>query len=464
MKAARSNALTDLVRSALGEAALPEAEFAEFVAAMPTRWPNAIRHRREFVPDDLPISTSAVPWYRLARRQHTVEPDEPFRASRCLSYAAGRFYLQDAGSLLALAAAGADQTPESGNAETSGEPLAGKVICDLCAAPGGKASAMVEAIGESGFLLANEPVKGRLPALAFNLVRTRSDRYAVSSLDPDQLADRLGGVFDLVLVDAPCSGQALISRGRQNESALSENQISHSAARQSRIMDAAIRLLRPGGRLIYSTCTFADAENEAQAERLLRSDRAQSDSVTRLAEYQSHQPGCYRLWPHRHACAGSFAASLVSVTGAQPSNKKTKKRKPEKLPVDLSAWYDIDETRMTFRQMGSVLIGWPIDVPQWVPDIATIGPELAHRAGKTWKPSHAGALRRSDDIRAGEGMAVDPETAKQFLRGETIPCSVRGWVAVHWDGLPIGWVKSDGRIGKNHLPAAARFAGEIFSQ
>ena len=168
---------------------------------------------------DLPLPTTPVPWYALGHRPMVESP----KPSRFLCYAAGDYYVQDAGSLLALAALGADTSA-----------LRGQLICDLCAAPGGKASALVEAIEAgrqdgAGFVLANEVIRSRIGALQMNLARTGSDRFAVSNLDPDALADRLSGVFDIVVVDAPCSGQAMVGRGTQKVSALSKNQIQHSA-------------------------------------------------------------------------------------------------------------------------------------------------------------------------------------------------------------------------------------------
>jgi 16S rRNA C967 or C1407 C5-methylase (RsmB/RsmF family) len=121
--------------------------------------------------------------------------------------------------------------------------------------------------------------------LEFNLARHGSTRYVISSLDPDEMARRLPAEFDAVLVDAPCSGQSLVGRGKQTASAFAPNTIEHCAARQVRILDAAASLVRPGGRLVYSTCTFAYAENEGQIESFLQrhSEWQLAPNDTRLA-------------------------------------------------------------------------------------------------------------------------------------------------------------------------------------
>lgn len=440
---------TEQLREALGSVISSDAELQSLAEHLARRWPSVMRHRRNVSPEQLPIPAAPVPWYGLARR---ADESSPIRPSRCLAYLAADYYLQDAGSLLALAAAAADTSS-----------LAGLRVCDLCAAPGGKSTALVEAIGDGGFVLANEPIRSRIPALLFNLARTGSDRFAVSSLDPQQLADRAGGLFDVVLVDAPCSGQALLSRGRQSASAMSARQITHSAARQNRILDAALRLLREGGQLVYSTCTFAEAENETQVRRLIANGDAECQPVDRLGPYTSTESGCYRLWPHRHACAGSFAASLRGLADHRVKIR-SQRRKPERPPTDLSQWYDALDESTRLKTIDSVVVGWPSDMPEWVDELAIAGPELAHRTGQTWKPSHAAALRRFDRGRCREVCAVDADVAKRFLMGETIPCLGGGWQVIRWAGRPLGWVKSSGSIGKNHLPSAARISGEILGE
>ena len=117
-----------------------------------------------------------------------------------------------------------------------------------------------------------------------------------------------------------------MSRGKQNPSALSTHQISHSASRQQRILEAAVKLVRDGGQLVYSTCTFAEAENEAQIRLLIEQGVATPKPVTSLQELET-DPGCYRCWPHLHRCAGSFAASLTIQHSHQVKIGKSKRRK-----------------------------------------------------------------------------------------------------------------------------------------
>lgn len=349
--------------------------------------------------------------------------------------------------MLALAACDADAPPVSD-----------RLVCDLCAAPGGKASALLESIGD-GFLLANEPIKSRIAPLAYNLARTGSDRYTISSLDPEALATRIGSVFDLVLVDAPCSGQALLGRGKQSLAALSEMQMEHSASRARRILKSAIKLVRPGGRLVLSTCTFAEVENESQVRWMLEQSGVSPATVPRLAGYSSDESDCtYRLWPHRHGCAGSFAASVQCEQAATIGDKKRKRRKnQERLPPVLSDWFAALPQR--YQVAGAVIWGWPDDAPEWVESISLRGPELAYRTGKTWKPSHEMAVRCQGITSASQSVDVDDETARAFVSGQPIPCDASGWCVVKHHGRPLGWIKASRGTGKNHLPSAARMNG-----
>ncbi|MFG0267478.1 MAG: SAM-dependent methyltransferase [Rhodopirellula sp. JB055] len=463
------------VASAIAPIELPGDELGQLAAAMSQRHANVMRVRRDRVQAfrmnrDNGESQSDVPWYPLA-----VAIPADFRASRSIDFAAGEFYLQDAGSLLALAAA-----------EAHTDSLSVQLVCDLCAAPGGKATGLLEAIGHDGFLLANEPIRSRVAPLAYNLSRTGSDRYAVSCEDPDALAEKLPGVFDTILIDAPCSGQALLSRGRQSKGAVNESMVATNAARQQRILTAAHKLLRPGGTIVYSTCTFAVAENEAQVDWMTRELQMQPSPVDALSDYQSSLTECgYRVWPHRDGCAGAFAARLDKPSDPESSDDAAEFAEAEfaeapwllrrgvlqsEQPLDSAcdelirsvlgtcSETETDGTSVLLRQRDWIAEAFCKGAPEWVKQDWTMGPEVAHRTGQTWKPSHACALRHTDDpFTANAGrIELDDAQAATYLAGGTVPTDRRGWQIVQHRGRPLGWVKADGRIGKNHLPTHAR--------
>lgn len=442
---------------------------------------SVLRYHRDAWQD----GPAAVPHYRLAvpASGFSISPDaissdtdanpsggQRPRPSQRLAYVAGDYFIQDPGSLLALSLAGAD-----------GSDLEGKRILDLCAAPGGKATALVEAVGGDGFVLANEVIQSRLAPLAFNLTRTGSPRYAISRRDPEDLAAALPGAFDLVMVDAPCSGQALLGRGKQSDAALQEKPIAHSAARQHRILDSAVRLTKPGGQIVYSTCTFAFEENEAQVQRLVDSGLVVASENERLADYQTH-PGCYRTWPHRDQGAGSFAACMtvigeggesrtdqVSLATAMHPRESARRRSrrlskyPDSVPtLDWGDWHPDPPSETIWMSGKASWIGFPADAPSWVKSVACEGPTWAYLTGKTWRPSHGVARRRPPFAVGAKTVELDDDQAVAVAQGHPVARDgIRGWRIATWHGRPLGWLKFDGRQGKNYLPAAVREANVV---
>lgn len=420
----------------LGPIMLSPGEADELAAALLRPPPHAVRIRSGDDPAQLPFATLPVPWCSRGR----IAPDER-RPAGHLAFAAGDYFVQDAGSLLAV---------------TLLDAQPGETVCDLCAAPGGKSTAILDTLG-AGWLLANETIRSRVPALELNLARHGLPRYVVSSLDPDQLAEQFPGRFDAVLVDAPCSGQTLVGRGKQSASAFSPAQIAHSAARQARILEAARKLVRPGGRLVYSTCTLAYEENEARVAALLA-----ERSEWRIRPCDALRPwespalaGTYRLWPHRDGCAGAFAACVQHDAAESETPQRIRRRSFESRPItEADSWGDLSNARHVTTPHRD--IAWPEDVPDDLLDAAIGGPEFAFRTGTTWSPSFALALRRDPEWHPARLEPLSTAEAIQYLQGLTLPRTERGWAIATCDGHRLGWVKGDGRHAKNRLPKPAR--------
>lgn len=432
----------ETLRRALGPLQLPAGELDDLLAAAQQLTPQGIRVRSPDIVGSLGLPLQAVPWHP---RAFTVDRDH--RVSRQVSYAAGQYYIQDVGSLLAVTLLGVQ---------------AGHTVCDLCAAPGGKSTAILEELGDSGWLLANEVIHSRAGALQFNLARHGSTRYVVGQLDPVQFAEQTGAVFERVLVDAPCSGQSLVARGKQTDAAFQPRAIEHCAARQRRILHAASHLVRPGGRLVYSTCTYSYAENEQQIEQFLREESEwRATEMPELAQWRSGPiPGCYRLWPHRDFCGGAFAAALERDSNDSSechgaSSRRQRTRLDElPLPDDFATWGQLDEVRV----MSSVnrVFAWPDSLWQPLVPLAVAGPEIAFRKNTTWFPSYGLAMRRDSHWQPSRQWLLDDQQAEQYVQGQTLDCPHQGWAVAAWRDLPLGWCKADGRRAKNHLPKPAR--------
>ena len=428
------------------EGLLPLVECDQLEQALLSRPPKAIRLRPaaalgragEVLP---PFPTEPVPWYPGGCFCPTTE-----QPGRFLAHAAGAYFVQDAGSMLALRLL--DAQP-------------GEVIADLCAAPGAKASAILETIGPGGgLLLANEPIRGRLPPLVYNLARVGFPRFVVTAADPERLEPIWAERFAAVLVDAPCSGQALVGRGRQSAAAFTETKIVHAAARQRRILTAAAQLVLPGGRLVYSTCTFAAEENEQVIADFLRHHEGwQEEPMAELAPWRSPlAAGGYRLYPHRDRCAGAYAVRLRRAGDASAASSRRQDRTANPEP------FVVGGEEVGLLRAGSLVRhdvrweDWPAVFAAAMPPSQGQASEVAYRPGKHWMPAHALALRRDDGWQPGQTLELTDEQARQFLQGQALPAGPVGWTVATWWGHPLGWLRGNRDRANNGLPAAARLS------
>lgn len=411
----------------------------------------------------LPFQLRSIPWHD---RGYWLS-DSSVRPGAYLQYASGQYYIQDAASLLAISLC---------------DLRAGQSVCDLCAAPGGKATAILDKLSGSGFLLANEVIHSRMPLLQAALCRSGWDNFATSQFDADQLSQALPGQFDCVLVDAPCSGQSMVGRDKQSLAAFSMDQVEHSAARQRRIIRSAARLVSPGGRLVYSTCTFAVAENEGIIEQFLDDHPGwKLIEVPQLQPWASPQlPGTYRLWPHLDDCDGGFAAALIRPSDSEgtdctPARARTRKDvRPatwDRKSLDFyslqsntpEALDSIDKASLKSYQLwqigdqlhvlkNSTLVGLPNVLSGAVP----IAQSFASRV----EPLYGGAVVNFDGFAPNQSIELTDVQAMAFVRGESISSpstSLKpGWCQVCWNGWPLAWGKYAGNSLKNHLPKLLR--------
>lgn len=201
-------------------------------------------------------------------------------------------------------------------ASTMLEARGARRVLDVCAAPGGK-SLFAGAVLKPDFLLSNEVIGKRLGMLCHNLRKCSLPNFYTQSLDPAELAASGKSIFDLVLVDAPCSGQSLLAKGKDNPGCFHPNIIKGNAKRQLRILSQSSECVADGGWLFYSTCTFARRENEGVIEKFLKkhSDFTPVE-VPHLYGFRSDLSdfSSYRIYPHRRNGAGGFSC-LLKRTG-----------------------------------------------------------------------------------------------------------------------------------------------------
>ncbi len=285
------------------EQLLGSGEASQFMEAIRRVSPKAVRcNRGQVMPGELP--GKAVPWCSPYGRywENKTPP------SRTVEYAAGKYYIQEASAMLAISAA------------SRVIDFPGKIVLDLTAAPGGKATQAAELI-QPGYLVANEVMRKRVNALIWNINRHRLNNVIVTSLPTGLLARALPGFFDVVVVDVPCSGEGLFQKGKHSPENWSEKNVRFCAGRQESILKDAVHLVRPRGYIVYSTCTFSKEENEDQVEFLF----GQGFSPVRLpgdlpvsgaiSANEKVRVCCRRIFPHREGGAGAF----VGVVQKEPA-------------------------------------------------------------------------------------------------------------------------------------------------
>ena len=346
---------------------------------------------------------------------------------------AGLFYVQEPSAMAPVAALGLRE---------------GMRVLDLCAAPGGKSTAIAARIGSAGLLVANEIVPNRARVLLQNVQRMGLTNTLVANMQPDTLCARLEGEFEAVLVDAPCSGEGMF---RKDDTALCEWSAEHvraCAPRQRAILESAARALCPGGRLVYSTCTFSREENEETVEAFLRAQ----PSFALLEEK--------RLYPHNSLGEGQFYAVL------QKAGEKALKRgdeAPAKTDKRLRAARDtlaalfpaLDTRRMRLLPDGRVILP-PGEIPEGL-HLLMAGLELGELRKERFEPAHA--LFQSLGAQCENRLSFAPGDAAlaAYLRGETIPAQgASGSTAVCVDGYPLGFGKAVDGVLKNHFPKGLR--------
>ena len=240
-----------------------------------------------FLPDGAP----RVPWEPLGR--YLAADAKPGAG---IAHAAGAFYLQDASAMAPVATL---------------DPRPGERVLDLCAAPGGKSGQIAARLNGRGFLLSNEIEFSRARILLGNLERLGVTNAFVTSAPAEALARVLPAFFDRVLVDAPCSGEGMFRRDPEAASQWNPDAPAGCAARQTAILNDAARMVRPGGKLVYSTCTFNRLENEGTVREFLRAHPDFEPDAFDLPGVGTSRDGCLRLWPHRIEGEGHFLARFT---------------------------------------------------------------------------------------------------------------------------------------------------------
>ena len=413
------------------------AEYPEFLKSLER--PRAVALRFNPLKGEihqLPFVGEQVPWEPMGYYY-----DPASRPGLHPYHEAGVYYLQEASAMSAVALL---------------DPKPGEKICDLCAAPGGKSTQIAGRMLGQGLLVCNEYSPARAKILARNIERMGVANAIVTNEKTERLAAKLPGFFDRVLVDAPCSGEGMFRKEEAAVTDWSQQTVEMCAARQAEILDNAARLLKPGGRLVYSTCTFAPEENEQTVAAFL--DRHPEFAPERVDApwFTPGEQGTYRMWPHKLLGEGHFGAVLRKLDGEEgdiPEEKGTAMPKP---------WQSFAK-EMGLPLPEGIFLGFGDRLylaPQGCPELKGLrvlrpGLELGELKKDRLEPAHALALWAKPLERTMDLRSEGPEIGL-YLHGEVLPCTEKGWCLVTVDGYSIGWGKGDGRQLKNHYPKGLR--------
>lgn len=340
------------------------------------------------------------------------------------------------------------------------EVCPGERVLDLCAAPGGKSTQLAAKLAGKGFLLCNEIHPARAKILSENVERMGIGNACVTNETPAHLAQVLPAFFDKILVDAPCSGEGMF---RKNEAACQEWSLENvrlCAQRQSEILDCAAVMLRPGGKLVYSTCTFSKEEDEEGIREFL----TKHPEFTLLEEK--------RLWPHMVKGEGHYMAVCkkagdtengvrgMALTG---SNQPVPERELEQFFAFCSETLTdkcvIGDRKARYLRFGDNLYLAPEELPG-LKGLKVLRPglHLGELKKNRFEPSHALAhFLTPEMVKHTCSLKSDDKCVQAYLNGQTFSYEgEKGWYLVCVDGFSLGWGKLTAAVMKNHYPKGLR--------
>lgn len=450
---------------------------------------NPLKTRIQEGKEKLPFTLSPVPW---TKNGFYYEEDE--QPGKHPYHEAGLYYIQEPSAMApvpclmeerASVAAIPERQEEHVSAaaipERQEEPATPGRVLDLCAAPGGKSTQIAEYMRGRGMLITNEIHPQRAKILSENIERMGISNAIVLNETPESLSKRFIAFFDRILVDAPCSGEGMFRKNDNAGEEWSEENVALCAERQDGILDCAAMMLKPGGRLVYSTCTFAPAEDEGSVSRFL----------------ETHPDFCLekeeRLMPHKIKGEGHFLA-VLHREGGQLSSAATAGTEKSLTLKDCREFLDFAKEALTIPAeeltAGKILLRFGEQLylaPAETPSLRGLkvlrpGLHLGTVKKNRFEPSHALALflKKEQAVHA-VNLAGDGTAVRKYLEGQTLTigegCDVemahiitrgrmaaeqadvslpKGWCLVCVDGYSLGWGKAAGAVLKNHYPKGLR--------
>jgi len=396
------------------------------------------------------LETRSIPWarngYYLSERPSFIS--DPW-------WHGGVYYVQEASSML-IELAILQHVPTD-------TPI---TAIDLCAAPGGKTTHLQSLLHPQSLIIANEVIKQRASILGQNVEQWGCNNIWITNQDPQQIGNATHWA-DLILVDAPCSGEGLFRRDHHAVDEWSLDHVKLCANRQQRIIHDAWSALKPGGILVYSTCTFNHAENEknlAQFKNELGIEWLPiqlNDSWRTISQASIHG---YHAFPGFTEGEGFFLAIGRKPTGNIQTPNIKKKKQTKLIPLTSTHWASFiqNNERFVVTPNNTIIEQEHSKHYHYLSQqfqLYRTGMLLGEEKGKKLLPSHAMALSQDLDVTHISTLEVDQETAYRYLKREVLPGDLsheKGFLLVTYNGIPLGWVKNVGNRMNNILPSSRR--------
>lgn len=425
-------------------------ESDSFFASLQTDSPTSVRYNRN--KSDLPPGTKRVPWadsgvYLDERPVFTLDP----------RLHAGCYYVQEASSMFL------EQV-----FKTAIEDNDKIIVLDLCAAPGGKSTHLLSLISSDSILVSNEVIRSRVPILIENLQKWGNSNAIVTNNDPSGF-QRLPSFFDLIVVDAPCSGEGLFRKDNDAMKEWSLANVELCSSRQKRILSDIWPSLKPGGVLIYSTCTYNLEEDEKNIEWLSQQNDVESiripvssDWGVREIEYNGLY--AYKFFPHHVKGEGFFISAIrktgKAISGSLPKTKRNLGTVSKSEIAQLEDWFarENDIGLFKFNDQLNAIPGDTFQVVELLSSVLNVqiaGTPVATVKHTKMVPEHAFAL--SKFIKADNFIQTELgyDDAIKYLRRDNlqIDTSQKGFSLVKYEDHLIGWINLLGNRVNNLYPS-----------
>ncbi len=393
-----------------------------------------------------------VPWcetgyYLPERLSFTFDP----------RFHAGAYYVQEASSMFL----------EQAIRNYVNEPVK---CLDLCAAPGGKSTHLLSLLPEGSLLVSNEVIRSRSHILAEKCIKWGNPYSVVTNNDPEEIG-KLTHLFDVIVTDVPCSGEGMFRKDTDSTGEWSVANVNLCASRQRRIIHDIWNALRPGGLLIYSTCTYNTEEDEENIYYIIEELGAEALPIPTPTEWQitgalTHQHPVYRFFPHKTKGEGFFLAVLRKSEGEieeirqKGKNKKEKGKATPTVPAVVKEWIQ-NPNEFHFEVINDTIQAVPANYREVISllsaqlRIVTAGIQIGEVKGKDILPAHGLAMSTCLNREAFHTVEVSWEEAIQYLRKEalSLPNEIKkGYVLIEYQGLPLGFVKHLGNRANNLYP------------